>query len=88
MSATTPELVFTIEYGCGNCGDTWTDSFRSRTVVSTAQGQVYFADKRCDEFVQQCEDGCCSYVRCPTCELYDDVEIQDRYPVEDGEVDE
>jgi len=82
MSAAT----FKTTFGCGNCGSEWTEKHEPRTMVkrSKAQAGVVVADKDCDAMFGSCDD-CCYVVSCPTCELRDNVEVEDRAPVEEAE---
>lgn len=78
-----PDAAFEATFGCHNCGDEWSEELPKRTVVRDASTRkdVVVRNKDCDDWVGHC-DGCCYYVRCPTCELLDDVYVVERTPVE------
>jgi len=87
--SSTEDAAFTTTYGCGNCGNEWTESHPSRTVVerSTGLDAVIVKSKDCDQMITA-DCGCCRTVTCPVCELRSDVEVGDREPIQDGDSDE
>lgn len=75
--------AFVVEFGCGNCGNEWKESYPPRTFVGhdPSQGAVISRNKDCDQLgTMSCD--CCDIIVCPVCELVDDVEVIDRRPAE------
>lgn len=76
MSAST-QPVFKITFGCGNCGESWEESYPARTKVYDNYGDIRVVDTDESGF------GNSDVMYCPTCELNDEVTIDDREPISD-----
>lgn len=79
MSAST-QPVFEITFGCGNCGESWEESYPSRTKVFHDYGDVRVVD------TEEIGFGNSDVMYCPTCELSDEVTIDDRTPLDESSV--
>jgi hypothetical protein len=78
------EPVFEVTYGCGNCGNEWSEELPPRVDVrdssSVEDVRVYARD--CEELgMNNCE--CCYRVACSVCELSDDVYVESRDVLDD-----
>ena len=78
------QVAFEVTYRCENCGAKWSDQYPSRTKIHNGE-QVKTYNKDCDHLgTTGCD--CCHGIRCPVCDLVNDITISDRGPVggEDG----
>jgi hypothetical protein len=82
VSATTEDAprpdVFRIEYGCENCGESWSDTYPPETDVTEYKSEVTINDKATFDGTRR--------EICPNCELTGDVTVDGREPL--GEDDE
>lgn len=80
------EDVFRVTFGCGNCGEEFDDTFPPRVSVEVPHhhSRVHVLDADCDAMLNECDY--CGPVQCPTCELYEHVEVEKREPLDDEEV--
>lgn len=81
--------VFEVTYGCKNCGNEWSEEHPPRVNVrdSTSGKNTRVTDADCNTLgVYGCD--CCYYVECSVCELRDDVYVEDRTPITDGDSDD
>jgi len=70
--------VFEVEYGCGNCGASFEERYeRDMHVESTSQGCTVNDDSTF---------GSGKKVTCPVCSLTKCVDVRDRSPIDDNDV--
>lgn len=75
--------VFAVDFSCGNCGNEWVEEYPPGISVSQSRGHRIGAyTKDCDKMGTRCD--CCHTIECPVCEI-DNVSIEDRNPVVDGD---
>lgn len=78
--------VFAVTFGCSNCGNEWADSYPPKTTVkdSTTTKRAKAVNDDCDTLgLHNCE--CCHIVVCPVCERSDDVYVDEREPITEGD---
>lgn len=75
--------AFRVTFGCTNCGKEWPETYPPRWFVGKSHrgDRVRAYDKDCNEMMNSCDT--CGPIRCPTCELFDPVEVRDREPLDD-----
>jgi len=72
--------AFEVSYECGNCGAGWENQYPSRTIIHE-DGQIQVHNKDCDNLGTNACD-CCHVIRCPICELLENVTVADRTPIQ------
>lgn len=73
--------AFEVTLGCENCGESWNRQYPARTDV-VEDGRVKSFNKDCEKMgTVGCD--CCEVLRCPTCDLLDNVTVEDRSPIEE-----
>lgn len=73
--------VFEVDFGCGNCGATWTDDFPKRTNIGVlAYGVVVAFSIDCSDFGHRNCD-CHGEISCVVCDLKKHVKIKERRPI-------
>jgi hypothetical protein len=79
-SGTERNPAFEVSYKCENCGAEWDHRYPSRTIIYE-DGQIQVHNKDCDNLgTNQCD--CCHVIRCPVCELLENVSVADRNPIQ------
>jgi len=84
--STNTEPVFTVTFGCHNCGNEWSSDFPPKTAVSDGgiAKRTQVSNDDCDTLgVHNCT--CCDIVVCPVCDRDDDVYVDDRNPIKEGD---
>lgn len=78
----TEDAVFAVTFGCRNCGASFDHEYgeRTRVIDKGSMGRVKVSDKDCN-VLGGCD--CCVPVKCPACDLYSEVYVDDRQPIEE-----
>lgn len=84
MSKSQPQAVFTVTFGCSNCGNEWDGDFPPLTTVDDGTRRTQVLNDECDTLgIHNCN--CCNIITCTVCDRADDVYVESREPITDEE---
>jgi len=84
QGGTEHEPVFSVTFGCQNCGNEWDEKFSPKTTVLSdgKAGLAHVHNDECETLGTTACD-CCNTIVCPVCRRQSDVTVAGRRPLDE-----